>query len=78
MKITTKKCISHYEIVEEEYEVRVQIKKGQILTFIVDVEDGCIMSHRGKSIIDKNSYNKLSQSKRDEISELIEEMGIDE
>lgn len=78
MRITKQKCIYHNQIIEEEYEVRIQIKKGDIITFIVDVEDWCIINHRPKSEYDKRRFNKLSSKQHDEISELIEEMGIDE
>ena len=78
MKITTKKCVHHYEIIKEEYEVRVQMKKGQIITLRVDVEDGEIMSFGGKTKTDTKVIDKLTAPQREILNDLIYEMGIDE
>lgn len=76
MKITTKKCIWQNQIIEEEFEVRVQIKKGQIVTLLVNVEDGCAMSYtlKGKTDYDKKIIKKLPSIIQDDIRELLDEM----
>ena len=78
MRITSKKCTNHMEFIEEEYEVRVQIKRGKIITALVDVQDGEICSWKGKAKSDQRIIYRLPQDQKDKLDKLIEEMCIDE
>lgn len=75
MKITAKKSIWQNYIIQEEFEVRVQIKKGQIITLLVNVEDGCAISNtlKGKTDGDRKIIKKLPPIIQYELLELLDE-----
>jgi hypothetical protein len=75
MKITSFKYVQHEEmiIIQEVYQVRVRIKKGQIITLHVDVEDGGVNFWKGNTAADTKIINSLTGAQRTEISTIINE-----
>ena len=79
MKITAKKNVDHREIVtyQDRYEVRVQIKKGQIITLVIEVEDGEFQFSEGKSKKDKSIIDELPSATQNYIDQILEEHSWD-
>jgi len=79
MKITTYKVIDHDEqlTIYESLSVRVQIKKGLIITVKVDTEDGEVMWWSGMTKSDQKIIDKLTPIQRADIRELLENNNLE-
>lgn len=74
MKITTYKVINHDELltIYESLSVRIQIKKGLIITVKVDTEDGELIWWSGMTKSEQKIIDKLTPVQREDIRELLE------
>lgn len=74
MKVTSKKEIDHKEMVTyiDTYDVRVQVKKGVIITAECLFEDGEFQDWKAKTDKDQKIIDKLTNIEVDYMASLLE------
>ena len=79
MQITSKKEIDHKEMVTyfDTYDVRVQIKKGVIVTTECLFEDGEFQDWKAKTDKDQKVIDKLSSTEANYLEGLLEAVEIE-
>jgi hypothetical protein len=79
MQVTTKKIVDHREEVtyHDTYNVRVQIKKGVIVTVECLFEDGEFQDWKAKTDKDQKIIDKLSKTESGYLDEILEKVEID-
>jgi hypothetical protein len=73
MEIIKSVLKEHYETVYETHEVKIKIWPRQIITVIVETQDGSVMSVEGKGKKDEKIVNGLSDAAKNKLSDFLEE-----